>query len=65
MNERLEYLLTELGKHFGKNTRWKLLCLEQDAATEETRSASRSKSWRRIPRGPSRNGIATDSAPRR
>ena len=35
MNERLEDLLTELGKHFGKTTRWKVLCLEQDAATEE------------------------------
>ena len=35
MNERLEDLLTELGKHFGKTTRWRVLCLEQDSATEE------------------------------
>ena len=35
MNERLYDLLTELGKHFGKTTRWKVRCLEEDAATEE------------------------------
>lgn len=35
MNQRLDDLLTELGKHFGKLTRWKALCQERDARTDE------------------------------
>jgi hypothetical protein len=33
--ERLEELKTELFTHFGKLTRWKVLCLEREAKTEE------------------------------
>ena len=35
MNERLDGLLTELGKHFGKLTRWKSLCQEREITTDE------------------------------
>ena len=35
MNERLEDLLTELGKHFGKLTRWRALCQERGVTTDE------------------------------
>lgn len=35
MNPRLEQLLVELGKHFGKTTRWKTLCKERNATTDE------------------------------
>jgi hypothetical protein len=35
MNQRLDDLLTELGKHFGKLTRWKALGQERDASTDE------------------------------
>ncbi len=35
MNERLDDLLTDLGKHFGKMTRWRALCRERDATTDE------------------------------
>jgi hypothetical protein len=31
---RLESLLAELAKDFGKTTRWRLLCQEQNATTE-------------------------------
>ena len=34
-SERLNELRSELFKHFGKITRWKLLCQEQDATTDE------------------------------
>jgi hypothetical protein len=33
--ERLEGLKAELFKRFGKLTRWKALCLERDASTDE------------------------------
>jgi hypothetical protein len=35
MNVRLEELLAELGKHFGKLTRWRALCQERDTTTDE------------------------------
>ena len=35
MNERLDGLLTELVKHFGKLTRWRALCLEREVTTDE------------------------------
>ena len=35
MNQTLDDLLTELGKHFGKLTRWRALCLERDVTTDE------------------------------
>jgi hypothetical protein len=35
VNERLEELETVLFKHFGKLTRWKVMCLEQDATADE------------------------------
>jgi hypothetical protein len=34
MNERLQRLLAELAKAFGKTTRWQVLCQEQNATTE-------------------------------
>jgi hypothetical protein len=33
--EKLEQLRSELFEHFGKITRWKVLCQEQDATTDE------------------------------
>jgi hypothetical protein len=35
MNPRLQQLLVELGKHFGKTTRWRALCKETNAETDE------------------------------
>lgn len=35
MNDRLDDLLTELGKHFGKLTRWRALCQERGVTTDE------------------------------
>lgn len=35
MSKRLEALRVELAKHFGKTTRWKVLCKERNATTEE------------------------------
>lgn len=34
-SERLSGLRSELFEHFGKVTRWKVLCQEQDATTDE------------------------------
>ncbi len=34
MNLRLRQLLAELAKDFGKTTRWKVLCQEQNATTD-------------------------------
>jgi hypothetical protein len=34
-SERLKELRSELFKHFGKITRWKVLCQERDATTDE------------------------------
>ena len=34
-SERLSRLRSELFEHFGKITRWKVLCQEQNATTEE------------------------------
>jgi hypothetical protein len=35
MNARLQQLLFELGKHFGKTTRWKALCKERKVRTDD------------------------------
>jgi hypothetical protein len=35
MNQTLDDLLNELGKHFGKLTRWKALCQEREITTDE------------------------------
>jgi hypothetical protein len=35
MNPRLKQLLVELGKHFGKTTRWRALCKERQATVDE------------------------------
>lgn len=35
MKNRLDDLLIELGKHFGKLTRWRALCQEQGVTTDE------------------------------
>lgn len=35
MSYKLDDLLTELGKHFGKLTRWRALCQEQGVTTDE------------------------------
>jgi hypothetical protein len=34
MNTRLKHLEIELGKHFGKTTRWRALCKEQMVKTD-------------------------------
>ena len=34
-SERLKELRSELFEHFGKITRWKVLCQERDATTDE------------------------------
>jgi hypothetical protein len=35
MSPRLQQLLVELGKHFGKTTRWRALCKENKATTDD------------------------------
>jgi hypothetical protein len=35
MSKRLDELRAELAKHFGKTTRWKVLCKKHHAETEE------------------------------
>jgi hypothetical protein len=37
MNRRLKELLVELAKEFGKTSRWKVLCKDQNATTDEER----------------------------
>jgi hypothetical protein len=35
MSQRLQELRAELAKHFGKTTRWKVLCKQQKASSDE------------------------------
>lgn len=39
MKPKLKKLLAELGRHFGKTTRWRAVCKEQNATTDDERIA--------------------------